>query len=121
MKKDFDDAGWKTSPGGFGTAGTPGAIVRTTWNIRDIWLRRTFDAPGHPDNLKMLLHHDEDAEVFINGVQVAKISGYTTEYEEFIVRREAVASLLPTGNILAVHCRQTTGGQYIDVGLNHDE
>ena len=120
-KSDFDDVAWKTSSGGFGTAGTPGGLVRTTWNTGDIWLRRTFDASGKPDNLQLVIHHDEDAEVFINGVLAARVSGYATEYEEISVRREAVAALLPLGNILSVHCRQKTGGQYIDVGVNNVE
>ena len=120
-KSDFDDVAWKTSSGGFGTAGTPGGLVRTTWNTGDIWLRRTFDASGKPDNLQLVIHHDEDAEVFINGVLAARVSGYATEYEEISVRREAVAALLPLGNILSVHCRQKTGGQYIDVGVTNVE
>ena len=121
MKSDFDDVAWKTSSGGFGTTGTPGGIVRTTWNTGDIWLRRTFDAPDKPDNLQLVIHHDEDAEVFINGVLAARVSGYATEYEEIPVRREAVAALLPLGNILSVHCHQKTGGQYIDVGVTNVE
>jgi len=59
---DFDDSSWPTGFGGFGTAGTPGVIVGTTWNTDDIWLRREFTlGPEDLRGAQLQVHHDEDA------------------------------------------------------------
>jgi hypothetical protein len=118
IKAGFDDASWARGPAGFGREGTPGAVVRTTWTTDEIWLRRTFTLDAAPpDDLMLYVHHDEDAEIYINGVKAATLSGYTTTYEEITLTTAARAALRPGPNVLAVHCRQTTGGQYIDVGF----
>ncbi len=116
--KDFDASSWKEGKGGFGTEGTPGAVVRTEWRTADIWIRREFTLPE--ENLidpLLLLHHDEDAEVFINGLRAAKVAGFTTEYEEVEIESKARATLKPGRNVVAVYCKQTRGGQYIDAGI----
>jgi len=117
-KPAFDAAGWKEGPAGFGTRGTPGAVVGTEWKTGDIWLRRELVIPeGNLANLQFLVHHDEDAEIYINGLLAVKVTGYTTDYELSPIRSAAKAALRPGKNLIAVHCHQTTGGQYIDVGL----
>ncbi|HEX5443570.1 MAG TPA: glycoside hydrolase family 2, partial [Pirellulales bacterium] len=122
-KSDFDDSAWKQASAGFGARETPGARVRTEWNTPDIWLRRTFTAPAGaagkspPHDPNLMVHHDEDAEIYINGVLAAKLSGYTTGYSAYAMRPEARNALREGENVLAVHCHQTGGGQYIDVGL----
>lgn len=118
FKPDFNDAEWKQGPGGFGTKGTPGSVVRTEWKTADIWLRREFTVPeGKLVDPHLLLHHDDDTEVYINGVLAVKTTGWTISYEEFAINAAARATLKPGKNVFAVHCHQVKGGQYIDVGL----
>jgi hypothetical protein len=117
-KIDFTDSGWQEGPGGFGTGGTPGAVVRTAWNTSDIWLRREFSYTGKDSNsLRLIVHHDEDADIYINGVPAAKLERWIGDYDEFEISPEARKALKPGKNELAVHCHQTSGGQYIDVGI----
>jgi hypothetical protein len=117
-KPDFDAAKWTEAEGGFGTKGTPGAIVRTEWKTENIWIRRSFELKDLPTGEVLLrMHHDEDAEVYINGVLVQKTTGYITDYTEFFLTAEGRNALKKGTNVIAIHCKQTTGGQYIDAGL----
>jgi Glycosyl hydrolases family 2, sugar binding domain/Glycosyl hydrolases family 2/Glycosyl hydrolases family 2, TIM barrel domain len=118
FKSDFDASSWKEGTCGFGAMGTPGIILNTTWATSDIWLRRGFTL-GSEDlsGLKLQIFHDEDAEVYLNGVLAVKLSGFITDYDEFEISKEAAAALRPGENTIAVHCHQTTGGQGIDVGI----
>jgi hypothetical protein len=113
-----DDSKWQAGRGGFGTF-VPGGHVKTVWRSERIWLRRTFDLPADA-KLKapaLLAHHDDDMEVYLNGVLAAKAEGFTTRYEVFPIAREAEATLKPGSNLLAVRAWFKGGGQYIDVGL----
>ncbi len=116
--QDFNDASWKRGQSGFGTTGTPGSIIGTTWHTGDIWLRREVDFPaGNLDKVSAWLHHDEDAEVYINGVLALKTGGFSGEYDAFPLAPDALAALKPGKNLVALHCHQTGGGQYVDVGF----
>ncbi|MCP4785334.1 MAG: glycoside hydrolase family 2 [Fuerstiella sp.] len=113
----FDDAGWKESPGGFGMRDTPGARIGTIWSTQNIWLRKWFTLEKVPTNPALLLHHDEDVEVYINGRRVAALKGYSTKYEVVPIDPAGRKELKTGKNLMAVHCRQTGGGQFIDVHL----
>lgn len=119
FRPDFDDSGWQSGAAPFGRPEPPlGRAPRTEWTTKDIWLRRAFDWPKDPlEHPRLLMHYDEDPEVFLNGVLAAKPGGYTGEYREVDLSPEARAALKPGRNLLAVRCRQTWGGQFIDVGI----
>jgi len=114
----FADANWKEGIGGFGTQGTPNTMLNTTWATADIWLRREFTL-GNEDlgRAVFLVHHDEDAEIYLNGVLAATLPGFDTIYLEQKINPEALAALKPGVNLIAVHCHQTSGGQFIDAGI----
>ena len=46
-----------------------------------------------------------------------KLDGFTQGYGEFGLSSEAQAALKPGKNVIAIHCHQTGGGQYIDAGI----
>ncbi len=120
-KTDFDDSGWKTGNAPFGS-GLPNGIAHgTDWNDTpgDIWMRRTLTLPDTPaSNLTFMVYHDEDIEIYVNGVLAASEAGYNNGYDALEITPEAKALLKPGATVtLAVHVTQTGGGQGVDLGL----
>lgn len=115
-KPDFDASSWKLGMGGFGAGIGDDSKIGTAWSSSDIWLRREVEIAELPTGRLLLrLFHDEDAEVFLNGEQLTAVKGFTTGYVEFPISNP---SQLKIGtNIIAVHCHQTLGGQFIDLGI----
>ena len=122
MKPEFDASSWTTGKGGFGAKATPNTTVNTEWNTGDIWIRRSFelsqeDLPSAQSHVFLNIYHDEDAQVYINGVLAGKFKNFVTHYIQSEIPAAARDALKPGKNTIAIHCRQTTGGQYIDAGL----
>jgi len=118
----FDDSLWKSGQAGFGTAGTPGGTIRTTWNTTDIWMRQQFfltDVKREElPKLALNIHHDEDCDVYINGTLAGSFNGYTSAYEIDYIKKEARNMFIVGGkNTIAIHCTQKGGGQFIDAGI----
>jgi hypothetical protein len=119
---NFNASSWNTGYAGFGTA-DPGVTPNTSWTTTGyIYLRRTFNpgplTPLQISNLTFTVYHDEDVAIYINGVFAGSASGYSTSYVPVAMTAQAKAAIIPNGqNVLAVSCYQTTGGQFIDVGI----
>jgi beta-galactosidase len=56
-------------------------------------------------------------EVYLNGVEVAREPDWTSGYVELPLTTETVTALHSGRNLLAVHCHQNSGGQYVDAEL----
>ncbi len=119
---DFDDAEWQEGLSGFGH--DPGSLpsaqargIRTEWSSSDIWLRKTVELPYGVSQARLNFSHDEDVDVFLNGAHVMSRRGHIVDYEIEPLSREQLNRLRAGKNVVAAHCHQTGGGQFIDLGL----
>ena len=119
---DFDDKSWKNGPGGFGTQDTPGTVVR-----------HRMERPRHLDSPRVRTF----SRATPAGRRTRTLRSTTTKTPRSIStaswpqrwaatppttfrpasRQAAMAALHAGRNMIAVHCKQTGGGQYIDVGI----
>ena len=67
-------------------------------------------------NPQFLIHHDEDAEVYVNGILVLKVGGYTSGLRNRPADARG-ARRGSGGRTIAVHCRQTRVGGKSTSGL----
>ncbi|MBB4035501.1 hypothetical protein GGR21_001394 [Dysgonomonas hofstadii] len=119
----FADSSWKTGKAGFGQGVNKDYLINTKWETPYIYLRKniTFDKVSANDLSKLKLHifHDEDCDIYINGILAASVTGYVNRYVYLDINKEALASIKPGKlNLVAVKCKQTSGGQFIDLGFS---
>jgi hypothetical protein len=118
MRQAFDDSGWPNGQAPFGGGKPEGVPIRTAWTTPLIWMRQSFTwAGGRNEGLYVVLTHDEDVTVYLNGVEAASVPGYSTGYVMVPVNEQGARALISGSNVIAVRCQQTKGGQAIDVGI----
>ena len=112
---NFDDSGWEQGTAPFGD---DPAEVKTLWKTKDLWMRRQFEINDiNIDSLFLKINHDDDVEVFLNGKNIYNKKGWTGKFV-LIDLNDAIKSNLKKGkNVLAVHCKNTAGGAYLDAGI----
>jgi hypothetical protein len=116
-QRTFDDSSWSLGAGAFGDGTRAFTPTRTSWTSADIWLRRAFSLSSVPSALSLKIFHDEQAEVYVNGVSVTTLSGWSQGYQTIDLPSAALSALIVGNNTIAVHCRNTSAPQIIDVGL----
>jgi len=120
-KPGYDASHWKTGQGAFGTSAPDGVPVRTPWpdSPGDLWVRRTITLPASMSGEPVLMvYHDEDVEIYVNGILACKEEGFNDTYEDIDISAAALDQFKPGAKILiAAHVRQTGGGQGLDIGI----
>ncbi|HTE02210.1 MAG TPA: DUF4965 domain-containing protein [Mucilaginibacter sp.] len=111
----FNDKNWKTGAAPFTDDQSK---AKTVWTSKDIWVRRVFNLDNtNIDQLFLKLYHDDNVEVYLNEEKIYTNVGWTSDYK-LIPLKDAVKNKLKKGNnLLAIHCANTAGAQWLDVGL----
>jgi len=111
----FNDGTWKTGGAPFTDAKTQ---AKTLWTTKDIWIRREFTLTDLDiNNLVLNLHHDDNVEVYLNGTEIYRNIGWTSDFKLIPLSDTFKNKLVKGKNVLAIHCANTAGGSCLDVGL----
>nr|WP_316934234.1 DUF4965 domain-containing protein [Hymenobacter sp. AT01-02] len=107
---------WKTGAAPFTDNKT---LQGTAWSEGDIWVRRTVTVAGPlpKGKLALQLWHDDDVEVYLNGILLTRQKNYNGSYEYFALSEAARGALRQGENLLAMHCTSPQGGEHLDAGL----
>ena len=91
----------------------------TNWTEGDIWVRRTVRVadPKATGELRLLMEHDDDVEVYLNGMLLTRQTGFNSQYAFFTIPPTAKQALHAGDNVLALHAKSPQGGEYLDAGL----
>jgi hypothetical protein len=114
-KPGFNDSSWKSGKAGFGTPNT--FDTNTSWDTKEIWVRREFTLPSvNPDTeLYLTYSHDDDFELYLNGTQIVNTgnrakSNVTVKLDKGLINSQGK-------NIIAAHCLDRGGLAYVDFGI----
>lgn len=117
MDEAYDDRQWTSGRMPFGKGWDKD--FATPWDSREIWARRTFDLSDTDiEELVVLLRHDDDVEVYLNGRRIYNCTHcYLGRIKAYPVADDIKAALRKGRNTLALHCINPAGNAWLDVGL----
>ncbi|PSR53853.1 glutaminase [Adhaeribacter arboris] len=117
MKPTFSAAAWKSGKGSLGSDNM-NPKPTTSWNTEEVWLRREIILPEvNPEQLILTLFHDDNVELYINGLPAYECACFTNKYQQYPLSKEVKASLKKGKNLVAAHVKNTAGPSLIDFGL----
>ena len=83
------------------------------------WFKIGDLTPEAINAMRFVIFHDEDIEIYINGVWAASQGGYTGGYVPLDISDQAKAAIRPgEWNLIALRGKQSSGGQVMDLGIS---
>ncbi|TDE15601.1 glutaminase family protein [Dyadobacter psychrotolerans] len=119
-KDNYNVSSWKQAPAPFGTKDRNDAMLKSGTEFpKEVWYKREFTLTATDFEKPMLnIFHDDDVQVYINGVPAFECAPcFTGDYEFKPISAAARKALKKGKNILAAYCKNGVGPGYIDVGL----
>ncbi len=126
---EFDDASWRTGPSAFGFTSKDSAddsdpyasSIGTHWDTSDLWTRLEFElTDAEVEDFRFEVRNSAAFHAYINGVFAAQDLDGSGSYAPYGLTPEALRSLRPGRNVLAVHAVHTAlsdAPRHIDLGL----
>lgn len=116
--RNFDDQNWKQGKAAFGKRENQN--INTVWRSEHIWVRREFTLDDDLSGQKVFLEysHDDDVEIYINGIEVVREKDRCQDNAVQELAEESLLSLQKGKNVIAAYCRNKGGEAYLDFGLS---
>lgn len=125
FEKGFDDSSWSEGKAAFGAnlPANSAYLAHTPWTTNQIFMRRWFYLGDIDEALinkfRFTVFHDDDIEIYLNGVLAASRSGCVFNYTPMDISDQALATLKPNSwNLIAISGKQGTGQQIMDAGIS---
>lgn len=114
MNINYNTSGWKQGNGNFGDREYNG---NNSWTSDELWVRREFTlTDNNIKGLNLKIDHDDNIIVYLNGKNIYEHVGWVHKY--IYIPVENASSVLKKGkNVIAIHIKNTAGGQHLDFGL----
>ncbi|WP_308992391.1 DUF4965 domain-containing protein [Mariniflexile litorale] len=114
-KTNFNSSHWKKGEAPFCDVIKE---AKTIWKSNNLWYRRSFNLNN--TNLKktyLKLRHDDNVIVYLNGNKIYETEGWQHSYKYIPIDQNIIKQLKSKDNVLAIHVKNTAGGQWLDAGL----
>lgn len=122
--EDFDDSGWETQTGAFGSQGEY-PNVNTSWTATNsnIYVRRhvTLTEEDIKKDLYIIYSHDDVCEGYINGKKIFSTGETWVQNVKYHLTDEDKAVLKAGDNVIAYHVHNTDGGALADIGIYYSD